>query len=214
LDTVDSFPGVNESASGERSFEVGLKQHILGRPGSGAGFADLARLRIATRYHASPIILSDGRYKKGWSSVDTDLDVEPDERLRISLRRSSDLGAGGSDNALSMDVKGKSGNTFNLAYFSTGINRFLVRQKGLQVGGVQRVWDDRLRLEFSANYDFHQSGFASSQVALAYVEPCVAYVLKYTHVALNTNLVSGGREDRIDLTLTLRGLGDLFSFRR
>ena len=89
-----------------------------------------------------------------------------------------------------------------------------MRQKGLQVGGIQRAWDDRLRLEFSANYDFHQKGFASSQVALAYVEPCVAYVLKYTHVALNTALVSGGREDRIDLTLTLRGLGDLFSFRR
>jgi len=214
FDTVDSFPGVNDSASGERSFELGLKQHVLGRPGSGSGFADLARLRIATRYHASPIILSDGRYKKGWSSVDTDLDVEPDERLRISLRRSSDLGAGGSDNALSMDVKAKNGSRFNLAYFSTGINRFLIRQKGLQVGGVQRIWDDRLRLEFSANYDFSQSGFASSQVALAYVEPCVAYVLKYTHVALNTNLVSGGREDRLDLTLTLRGLGDLFSFRR
>jgi len=214
FDTVDSFPGVNESASGERSFELGLKQHVFGRPGAGSGFADLARLRIATRYHASPIILSDGRYKKGWSSVDTDLDVEPDERLRVSLRRSSDLGAGGSDNALSLDLKGKDGSRFNLAYFSTGINRFLVRQKGLQVGGVQRFWDDRLRLEFSANYDFHQSGFASSQVALAYVEPCVAYVLKYTHVALNTNLVSGGREDRLDLTLTLRGLGDLFSFRR
>ncbi|HEY3399146.1 MAG TPA: putative LPS assembly protein LptD [Geothrix sp.] len=214
FDTVDSFPGVNESASGERSFELGLKQHVLGRPGSGTGFADLARLRIATRYHASPIILSDGRYKKGWSSVDTDLDVEPDDRLRISLRRSSDLGAGGSDNALSLDVKAKDGSRFNLAYFSTGINRFLVRQKGLQVGGIQRVWDDRLRLEFSANYDFHQKGFASSQVALAYVQPCVAYVLKYTHVALNTALVSGGREDRIDLTLTLRGLGDLFSFRR
>ncbi|BDU69433.1 hypothetical protein GETHOR_15340 [Geothrix oryzae] len=214
FDTVDSFPGVNESASGERSIELGLKQHVLGRPGSGSGFADLARLRIATRYHASPIILSDGRYKKGWSSVDTDLDVEPDERLRISLRRSSDLGAGGSDNALSLDVKAQDGSRFNLAYFSTGINRFLVRQKGLQVGGVQRFWDDRLRLEFSANYDFHQSGFASSQVALAYVEPCVAYVLKFTHVAVNKALVSGGREDRIDLTLTLRGLGDLFSFRR
>ena len=213
FDTVDSFPGVNESASGERSLELGLKQHILGRPGSGTGFADLARLRIATRYHASPIILSDGRYKKGWSSVDTDLDVEPDERLRISLRRSSDLGAGGSDNALSLDLKAKDGSRFNLAYFSTGINRFLVRQKGLQVGGVQRLWDDRFRLEFSANYDFHQKGFASSQAALAYVQPCVAYILKYTHVALNTNLVSGGREDRIDLTLTLRGLGDLFSFR-
>lgn len=214
FDTVDSFPGVNESASGERSLELGLKQHILGRPGAGAGFADLARLRIATRYHASTIILSDGRFKKGWASVDTDLDVEPDERLRISLRRSSDLGAGGSDNALSLDVKAKDGSRFNLAYFSTGINRFLVRQKGLQLGGIQRVWDDRLRLEFSANYDFRQKGFASSQVALAYVEPCVAYVLKYTHVALNTNLVSGGREDRLDLTLSLRGLGDLFSFRR
>lgn len=214
FDTVDSFPGVNESASGERSLELGLKQHILGRTLAGTGFADLARLRIATRYHASPIILSDGRYKKGWASVDTDLDVEPDERLRISLRRSSDLGAGGSDNALSVDVKAKDGNRFNLAYFSTGINRFLVRQQGLQFGGIQRMWDDRLRLEFSANYDFRQKGFASSQVALAYVQPCVAYVLKYTHVALNTPLVSGGREDRLDLTLTLRGLGDLFSFRR
>jgi hypothetical protein len=39
-------------------------------------------------------------------------------------------------------------------------------------------------------------------------------VLKYSHLALNTALVSGGREDRVDLTLTLRGLGDLFSFRR
>lgn len=214
FDTVDSFPGVNESASGERSFEVGLKQHILGRPSAGGGFADLARLRIATRYHASPIILSDGRYKKGWSSVDTNLDVEPDDRLRISLHRSSDLGAGGSDDALSVDVKARNGSRLNLAYFSTGINRFLVRQQGLQFGGIQRVWDDRLRLEFSANYDFRTRGFASSQVALAYVEPCVAYVLKYTHVALNTVLVSGGREDRLDLTLTLRGLGDLFSFRQ
>ncbi len=214
FDAVDSFPGVNDSASGEQSFEIGLKQHILGRGSSGTEFADLARIRVATRYHATPIILGDGRYKKGWASVDTDLDVEPDDRWRISLRRSSDVGAGGSDNALSVDVKAKDGGRFNLAYFSTGINRFLVRQQGLQFGGLQRVWDDRLRLEFSANYDFRTRGFASSQVALAYVQPCVAYVLKYTHLALNTALVSGGREDRVDLTLTLRGMGDLFSFRR
>jgi hypothetical protein len=213
FDNVDSFPGVNDSASGERSLELGLKQHILGRPGPGEGFADLARIRIATRYHASPIILTDGRYKQGWASIDTDVDVEPNDRLRLSLRRSSDLGAGGSDNALSLDLKAKDGSRFNLAYFSTGLNRFLVRQRGLQFGGIQRFWDDRLRLEFSANYDFQEKGFASGQAALAYVEPCVAYVLKFTHVSLNTNLVSGGRENRIDLTLTLRGLGDLFSFR-
>lgn len=213
FDILDSFPGVNESASGERSFEVGFKQHILGRGNAGGSFADLARLRVATRYHATPIILSDGRYKKGWSSVDTDLDVEPDETWRVSLRRSSEVGNGGSDNALSLDVKAQEGGRFNLAYFSTGINRFLVRQQGLQVGGLQRLWDDRVRLEFSANYDFKYKGFASSQVALAYVRPCVAYIVKYTHVALNTTLVSGGREDRLDFTLTLRGLGDLFSYR-
>jgi hypothetical protein len=214
FDVVDYAPGVNGSASGERSFELGLKQHILGRSDSGGGFLDLLRLQVATRFHMTPIILNDGSYRKGWASLDTNLDVEPDERWRVSLHRSSDLSAGGSDNALSLDVKGRDGGLFNLAYFSTGINRFLVRQQGLQFGGVQRVWDDRFRLEFSANYDFRVHGFATSSVALAYVQPCVAYVLKYTHVALNTTLMSGGREDRVDLTLNLRGLGDLFNFRR
>jgi len=213
FDAVDSNPGVNASASGERSFELGLKQHILGRSGSGFSFADLARLTVSTRFHVTPIILSDGRYQKGWSSVNTDLDVEPDNRWRVSLRRSSDLGTGNSDNAVSVDIKGSAGNSFNLAYFSTGINRFLVRQQGLQFGGIQRFLEDRCRLEFTANYDYRTRGFASSQVALAWVEPCVAYVLKFTHVALNTSMVSGGREDRVDLSLSLRGLGDLFSFR-
>jgi hypothetical protein len=213
FDGVDSFPGVNDSASGERSFELGFKQHILGRGTSGGDFADLARLRIATRYHASSIILSDGRYKKGWSSLDTDLDVEPDDRWRVSFRRSSDIGAGGADNSLSLDLKAKEGSHLSLAYFSAGLNRFLVRQQGLQLGGLTRFWDDRLRFEFSANYDYHTHGFASSQVALAYVQPCVAYILKFSHVALNTALISGSREDRLDLTLSLQGLGDLFSFR-
>jgi hypothetical protein len=214
FDVVDSAPGVNDSASGERSLELGLKQHFLGRPSGGGAFTDLARLSISTRYYATPIILSDGRYKKGWASLDTDLSVEPDERFRINFRRSSDLGAGGSDNALSMDLKSSDASRLSLAYFSTGINRFLVRQRGIQLGGLQRVWDDRLRLEFSGNYDFEMHKFASGQLALAFVEPCVAYILKFTHVALNTNLVSGGRENRVDLTLSLRGIGDLFSYRR
>ncbi len=214
FDVADYLPGVNDSASGERSFELGLKQHILGRTASGGGFADLLRLRVATRFHLTPVILSDGTYKKGWSSLDSDLDVEPDDRWRLSLHSSSDITAGGSDNALSLDVKARDGGRFNLAYFSTGINQFLVRQQGLQFGGVQRVWDDRVRFEFSANYDFRNHGFASSTVALAFMQACVAYVLKYTHVALNTTLVAGSHEDRVDLTLTLRGLGDLFSFRR
>ncbi len=214
FDPVDYAPGVNDSASGERSFELGLKQHILGRSDSGSGFMDLLRLQVATRFHMTPVILNDGSYRKGWASLDTDLEVEPSDRWRVSIRRSSDLSVGGSDNAVSLDVKAQDGSRFNLAYFSTGINRFLVRQQGVQFGGIQRVWDDRFRFEFSANYDFMMHGFASSSVDLAYVQPCVAYVLKYTHVALNSLLMSGGRQDRVDLTLTLRGLGDLFSFRR
>lgn len=213
FDAVDSTPGANTSASGERSLEVGLRQHFLGRPGAGNPFTDLARLSISTRFYSTPIILSDGRYKRGWGSVDTDLSVEPDEGIRLSFRRSSDLGTGGSDNALSLDLHNRLEDRLSLAYFSTGINRFLVQQRGIRIGGLRRFSEDRLRLEFNGNYDLEMHKFASGQAALAYVEPCVAYILKFTHVALNTNLVSGGRENRVDLTLSLRGLGDLFSYR-
>lgn len=212
FDEVDSFPGVNQSASGERSFEVGFMQHLLGRSGAGGSFADLARLRIATRYYANPIILSDGRYKQGWSSIDTDLDVEPSERWRLSFRRSSDVGQGGSDNSLSLEIKAHDGGRFSLAYYSTGINQFLVRQQGFQVGGLQRYMEDRLRFQFAANFDFATNHFSSTELILAWVQPCVAYSVKYTHTALDPMAPNAGREDRVYLTLTLRGLGDLFSF--
>jgi hypothetical protein len=101
------------------------------------------------------------------------------------------------------------GTKFNLAFFSTGINTLLVRQKGIQMGGLQRLWSDQVRLEVSTNYDFTQKTFAFSQVTLAYVQPCVAESLRYSHVAiLAPNSLS--REDRLDLVITLRSLGDLF----
>ncbi len=214
FDAVDSTPGVNESASGERSLEVGLRQHFMGRSTEENAFTDLARLTIATRFYATPVILSDGRYKRGWASLDTNLSVEPSDRIRLSLQRSSDLGSGGADNALSLDLKSHLDDRLSLAYFSTGINRFLVQQRGIRVGGLKRFADDRLRLEVDANYDLQLHTFASGQAALAFVEPCVAYTFKFTHIALNTTLVSGGRENRLDFTLTLRGLGALFNYRR
>ena len=88
-----------------------------------------------------------------------------------------------------------------------------MRQQGFQFGGLQRFWEDRFRLEFSASYDFRTKGFANSEVALAYVEPCVAYTLKFTHVALNSLVENSSHEDRLDFTITLRGLGELFNFR-
>ena len=46
-------------------------------------------------------------------------------------------------------------------------------------------------------------------MTLAYVQPCVAESLRYSHVAiLAPNSLS--REDRLDLVITLRSLGDLF----
>ncbi|MBL0209698.1 MAG: LPS-assembly protein LptD [Holophagaceae bacterium] len=216
FDEVDAQPGVDGSAMGERSAEIGIKQHFLGRQGAGMDFADLVRFRLSIKYHFSPILLGDGRIKKGFDSLDSNIDVEPNEMIRLSFKRSSDLVDGGTDNSLSAEVKRRDGSHFNLAFFSTGINRFLVRQQGLQLGGMQRFLDDRVRLEFSTNYDIKSHGFTYSQVGLAYATPCVAATLRYSHIALSIPFETGpiGKEDRVDLVLTLRGLGDLFTLRQ
>ncbi len=216
FDEVDAQPGVDGSAMGEQSVELGMKQHFMGRPAVGQPFADLIRWRIGTKYHFHPLLLGDGRFKKGLGSVDSNIDLEPSETFRLSFKRSADLVDGGADNSLTAEFKREDGSRLNLAIFSTGINRFLVRQEGLQIGGLQRILDDRLRLEFSANYDIKSHGFAYSQVALAYVTPCVATTLRFSHVALAVPFKGGatGKEDRVDLVLTLRGLGDLFTLRQ
>jgi len=211
FDDVDSRPGVAGSAMGEESVEFGMKQHLLGRPGKNGLFQDLVRWRVALKYYTRPILLTDGRYKQGWGSIENEIDVEPNDTLRVSFRRSSDVGVNSADSSLSLDYKTRLGSQLTLAYFTTGINTFLVRQKGLMFGGLQRFWGDRLRLEFKANYDYGSKEFSSSQVALAYVTPCVATSLRYSHVALHDpeNL---SKEDRLDLALTLRNLGDIFKY--
>lgn len=218
FDATDSRPGVNDSASNEESLEAGLKQYFFGRAGAGDAFTSLARWTLSTRYHFTPIILPDGRVKKGWASLDSDVSVEPSDVIRVSFRTSSDIGAGGTDQSLSTELKAKDGSRLSLAYFSTGLNQFLVKQKGIQLGGLKRFLDDRLRFEVSANYDFGNAtqpkGFASSEAALTWAQPCVAYILRYTHVALNAGGTSLSKEDRVDLTISLRSIGDLFSVRR
>ncbi|BDU76963.1 LPS-assembly protein LptD [Mesoterricola sediminis] len=211
FDDVDAQPGVAGSAAGERSLELGVKQHFLGRPGPTASFLDLVRWRVSAKYHMTPILLNDGRVLKGWATVDNDIDVEPSDRLRISFRRSSDIADSDADQSLSADYRAGDGTRFRLAYFSTGINRLLVKQKGIQLGGLKRLWGDTLRLEFQANYDFKNRQFAGSQVAIAHITPCVATSLRFSHIGLN---IPGSvtKEDRLDLVLTLRGLGDLGKF--
>ena len=99
----------------------------------------------------------------------------------------------------------------SLAAFSAGLDRFLVRQRGVQLGGLQRMADDRLRLEFQGAYDLDRRSFTNAQVAAAWVTPCIGWVLRFSHAEIS-RLATSGREDRLDLTLTLRGLGDLFKF--
>lgn len=209
FDETDSRPGVGGSAEGERSIEIGLKQHILGRKGKGDIFADLVRWRISARFHMKPILLSDGRTKNGWASLDNDIDIEPDERLRLSFRRSSDVASSDADNSFSAEYTSKTGSKFGLALFSTGINRFLVRQRGIQLGGIQRFRNDSWRFEYQASYDFRQSHFTFAQGALAYVTPCLATRLRYCHVLQPAGSKTG--DNTIELGFTLKELGNLFS---
>jgi hypothetical protein len=209
FDGVDSQPGVAGGAAGEESLELGVKQHFFGRTGPSLPFLDLVRWKISTKYYTRTILLPNGLFQKSWGSLDNDMDVEPNEKLHIGLHQSTDVSDSTSDNAVSVDYNAADGTKFNLAFFSTGINTLLVRQKGIQMGGLQRLWSDQVRLEVSTNYDFTQKTFAFSQVTLAYVQPCVAESLRYSHVAiLAPNSLS--REDRLDLVITLRSLGDLF----
>ena len=210
FDEVDARPGVSGTGVGERSLELGLRQHFLGRPGAGALFDDLLRWKVSIRYYFQPVLLPDGRLQKGWGSLDNEVHAEPSAQLRVSFRRSTELSEGGTDSSLSTDYRGRDGSSFSLALFSTGQNRFMVRQQGVRAGGIQHFWGDRLRLEFQSSYDVRGHRFVNTQAALAYVTPCLATRLRYSHV--DTRIPGAlSREDRLDLTLTLRGLGDLFT---
>lgn len=213
FDDLDSRPGVDGTAMGEESIEFGLHQHMLGRPGKGTSFNDLVRWRVSMKYHFRPILLPDGRTKQGWSSLDNDIDIEPNRQLRVSFKRSSDLASnGGSDSSLSVDFLGDNGSKLSLAAFSTGLNSFQARQQGITLGGLQPILDDRFRLEYSANYDYRRHTFQSSQVSFAYVTPCVTASLRFSHLT-DMNLPPGTtrpKEDRLDFVLTFRELGDMF----
>jgi hypothetical protein len=209
FDEVDSLPGVASSAAGERSVELGVKQHFLGRSGLGGSFMDLVRWKISAKFHVEPILVNDGRVLKGWGTMDNEIDMEPSDTLRVSFRRSSEISDNSADQSLSADYKAGDGTRFNLAYFSTGINKLVLNpQRGVQLGGLKRLWSDQVRLEFQANYDFRLKQFAGSQVALAYVTPCVGWSLRYSHVGIRVP-GSTTKEDRLDLVLTLRSLGDV-----
>lgn len=222
FDEVDARPGVEGTAMGEQSAELGLRQHVLGRSGAGQSFADLVRMRTSVRFHVQPVLLPDGRtQKKGWGSLDNELDVEPDERIRLSFRRSSEVGESGADNALSAEWNLGDAGRYSLAAYSTGINRFLVRQRGVQLGALHRLLEDRWRLEYRANYDFRLRRIAAAEGALTWMTDCVAGTVRVTRVVLppEAQVQTGGtgrkpQENRLEFSLSLKGLGRVPLFSR
>ena len=49
-------------------------------------------------------------------------------------------------------------------------------------------------------------------MGLAYVEPCVAYTLRYTHIQLPGVPMAGRRQDQVDFIISLKTLGELVKF--
>ena len=211
FDEVDSRPGINGSAMGEQSLELGLMQHLMGRSGTGSDYTDLVRWKLSTKYHHLPILLSDGTTKRGWTSLDSALDAEPSSRLRISFRSTADIEQRTTDNSLSVNLTTEENNTLKLALYSSVINQLQVRQRGAQISGLQRFGDDTWRLEYNVNYNY--SRIVSAQVGVAYLTPCLATSIRFTHLALNASS-SLTKENRVDLVLSLRALGEFPLFSR
>ncbi|HWQ09251.1 MAG TPA: putative LPS assembly protein LptD [Holophaga sp.] len=211
FDDVDSKPGVDGSAMGEESVEVGVTQHFMGRRRAGDGFTEFARWKLSTKYYDRPILLSDGTFKQGWGSLDNSLDVEPNDRLRVTVRTSYDLTENLTDRSLTFDWKAAGQDQYSFAIFSMGTNRFQVKQQGIQLSGLKRLLDDTCRLEFRMNYDYHK--IVSSEAAVTFLTSCVATSVRYSHLSLNTTSALS-KEDRVDFVVTLRNLGDFKLFSR
>jgi hypothetical protein len=208
FDETDTNPGVRNSVVGERSVEFMIKQHLFGRPDSNSTYIHIARANLSIKYHFDSFISPGGKIKQGWTSIKSDIDIEPSRNLRLSYKYLDSEGS--TDRSISTDLALRESTRFNLAFFTAGINQLHIRQRGIKTGGLHCMLDDKLRFQFEVNYDFERKTFTQSQVALAYVGPCVAYSIRYYHIAIS-GITLLGKEDRVDFALNLRNLGELFS---
>jgi hypothetical protein len=209
-DEADTRPGVGNSLVGERSIQMGLKQHLFGRPDSTAVYSNLIRFSASIKYYYDPVVMPDGRVLQGWSSVESNLDIEPSDAIRVSFRRNSEQHGGVADTSLSTDVAVGSHHAANFSVFTTRPNQLQSRQRGIRAGGAHRLLGQSLRLKYDIAYNFERKTFAYSQALLTYATPCVEYSLRYHHIALPSPSLFA-KEDRVDFILNFSGLGDLFS---
>lgn len=213
FDNIDLQPGIDWSSEGEFSVEFGIKQHLLCRPNAGTSFLDLLRWKLSTKYNFNKIMLPNINFYKGWDSLNSDINFEINSKFRINLRKSLFASNNGNDDYVSAEYDVGDQARCNLALFSTKPDQSLIRQKGIQLGGLYRFYEDRVRLEFLCNYDYNQKSFTAAQIALACIQPCVAETLSFHRVS---NRVSSranrciADENRVVFTIHLKNFGDVF----
>ncbi len=220
FDAVDSFPGIDSSAIGEKSIAIGINQFLMIQAFDQSFYTSQIKFDLSAKYHYNPIFLYDGTYQDGWGSIDGFVGYQPSRNIRLSLRNSSSLSTRGSDRQASIDYVQNDNSFIGMSYFRSEMNLTNTPQHGLQLAGLQRLFSDKFRLEYKINYTLSESSSAYSsginygEVGIAYVEPCRAFIIKISKAPtslIGRNLMN---DTRIDLIISLRGLGNLFDFRR
>ena len=220
FDAVDSYPGVDTTPIGEKSIALGINQHLLTQFPGEVFFMSHLKLDLAAKYHFNPVVLYDGTYQKGWGSLEGLLSYEPSKNIRLSLRNSSSFSNRGSDRQAVVDFIQEDTSYIGLSYYRSELSLTSNPQHGVQIAGLQRLFGDKFRFEYKINYTLpetnsnYSTGINYGEIGLAYVEPCRAFIIKISKVPVSLIGMNIKKDNRIDLILNLRGLGDLFDFRR
>lgn len=220
FDAVDSFPGLDGSPIGEKSIALGINQYLLFKPSGDSFFLNQLKMDLSAKYHFNPIYLYDGTYQQGWGSLDGLLSYQPNQRFRLSLRNSSSFSNRGSDRQAVIDFMQDDASFIGLSYYRSEMSLSNNPQHGIQLAGLQRLFNDKFRLEYKVNYTLPESaanytpGINYGEIGIAYIEPCRAYIFKFSKVPVSLIGMNIKKDNRIDLIISLRGLGDIFDFRR
>ncbi len=204
----------------EKKYRFSINQHLLTQFPGEVFFMSHLKLDLAAKYHFNPVVLYDGTYQKGWGSLEGLLSYEPSKNIRLSLRNSSSFSNRGSDRQAVVDFIQEDTSYIGLSYYRSELSLTSNPQHGFQIAGLQRLFGDKFRFEYKINYTLpetnsnYSTGINYGEIGLAYVEPCRAFIIKISKVPVSLIGMNIKKDNRIDLILNLRGLGDLFDFRR
>ncbi|MFM1774304.1 MAG: hypothetical protein RL124_1076, partial [Acidobacteriota bacterium] len=145
---------------------------------------------------------------------------QPSNRIRFSLRNSSSFSNRGSDRQAVIDFIQEDKSFIGFSYYRSEMSLSNNPQHGLQLAGLQRLFNDKFRLEYKVNYNLPEGasnytpGINYGEIGIAYIEPCRAFIIKISKVPTSLISMNIKKDNRIDFIISLRGLGDLFDFRR